>query len=172
MAQSQPLSLPQVIAASGTIFSGTVMKVWSELDASAGFVVTYTTVAVRETVRGLNAKTLTFKQYGGSHNGLNVVVADMSYFAEGEEVIAFLYPASSAGLTSPVGTSEGKLTVRRDPKTGKDFVCGNFLHAKMVESFIEKATLPQTATSGSTPIMEYGRFMSFVRQLAQRNSQE
>ena len=35
-------------------------------------------------------------------------------FRPGEEVIVFLYPESSAGLTSPVGLGQGKFTVRRD----------------------------------------------------------
>ena len=103
-----PLALQQVIAASGFIFSGRVIKVWSDRDAATGFIVTHATVAVQDAVRGANAKHFTFTQYGGSDQGLNVFVADMSYFTAGEEVVAFLYPVSTLGFTSPVGVTEAQ----------------------------------------------------------------
>ncbi|MCI0695744.1 hypothetical protein L0337_27540 [candidate division KSB1 bacterium] len=166
-AQPRSLSLQEVVDAAGAIFSGKVTKVWSEHDAATGFIVTYTQVEVQDAVRGASGGRFTFKQYGGGHGGLRVVVADMSYFSEGEEVVAFLYPASSLGLTSPVGTNEGKLAVRLDPDTGKRMVYGNFLHVKMLEPVLGKSALPLATTTAAAPIMEYGRFISVVRQLAQ-----
>jgi hypothetical protein len=167
LAQHRLLSLQEVVDAAGAIFSGKVTKVWSDRDAATGFIVTCTQVEVQDAVRGASSGRFTFKQYGGSHGGLHVVVADMSYFSEGEEVVAFLYPASSLGLTSPVGTNEGKLVVRLDPGTGKRMVYGNFLHAAMLEPILGKSGLPLAATTMVAPIMEYDRFMSVVRQLAQ-----
>jgi hypothetical protein len=167
-AQHRSLSLQEVVDAAGAIFSGKVTKVWSERDAATGFIVTYTQVEVQDAVRGARGGRFTFKQYGGSHGGLRVVVADMSYFSEGEEVVAFLYPASSLGLTSPVGTNEGKLAIRLDPSTGKRMVYGNFFHARMLEPVLGKSALPLATTTTATPIMEYDRFMSMMRQLAQQ----
>jgi hypothetical protein len=167
-AQHRSLSLQEVVAAAGAIFSGKVTKVWSERDTATGFIVTCTQVEVQDAVRGANGGRLTFKQYGGSHGGLHVVVADMSYFSEGEEVVAFLYPASPLGLTSPVGTNEGKLAVRLDSGTGKRMVYGNFLHARMLEPILGKSALPLAIATTAAPIMEYDRFMSVVRQLAQQ----
>ncbi len=167
-AQLRTLSLQEVVAAAGAIFSGKVIKVWSERDAATDFIVTCTQVEVQDAVRGASGNRFTFKQYGGSYGGLHVVVADMSYFSEGEEVVAFLYPASSLGLTSPVGTNEGKLAVRLDPDTGTRMVYGNFLHVKMLEPVLGKSALPLATTTATAPIMEYDRFMSVVRQLAQQ----
>ncbi|MGH7597263.1 MAG: hypothetical protein ACREOI_12990 [bacterium] len=167
-AQPRSLSLQEVVAAAGAIFSGKVTKVWSERDAVTGFIVTYTQIEVQDAVHGANSGRFTFKQYGGSYGGLRVAVADMSYFSEGEEVVAFLYPASSLGLTSPVGTNEGKLAVHLDPGTGKRMVYGNFLHARMLQPILGKSAPPLATTTTATPIMEYDRFMSVVRQLAQQ----
>ncbi len=167
-AQQRSLSLQEVVDAAGAIFSGKVTKIWCERDAATGFIVTYTQVEVQDAVRGAHGGRFTFKQYGGSHGGLRVVIPDMSYFSEGEEVVAFLYPASSLGLTSPVGINEGKLAVRLDPDTGKRMVYGNFLHVKMLEPVLGKSVQPLATTTMATPIMEYDRFMSIVRQLAQQ----
>jgi hypothetical protein len=167
-AQHRSFSLQEVVASAGAIFSGKVTKVWCERDAATGFIVTCTQVEVQDAVRGANGGRFTFKQYGGSHGGLHVVVADMSYFSAGEEVVAFLYPASSLGLTSPVGTNEGKLLVRLNPDTGQRVVYGNFLHARMLEPILGKSGLTSAATTMAAPIMEYDRFMSVVRQLAQQ----
>jgi hypothetical protein len=169
-AQHRSLSLQEVVDAAGVIFSGKVMKVWSERDPVTDFIVTHAQVAVQDAVRGVNGASFTFKQYGGSHEGLNIFLADMSYFSEGEEVVAFLYPASSLNLTSPIGVSEGKLHVGRDPDTGKKIVYGNFLHAKMLQPLLEKGQPPAATAPAPGPIVEYDRFMAFVRQLAQRNS--
>lgn len=167
LAQHRSLALQEVVDAAGAIFSGKVTKVWSERDATTGFIVTHTQVEVQDALRGANGGRFTFKQYGGRQGGLHVVIADMSYFSEGEEVVAFLYPASALGLTSPVGTNEGKLAVRLDPDTGKRMVYGNFLHARMLQSILGKSAPPLATTATATPIMEYDRFMSVVRQLAQ-----
>lgn len=162
-----PLALRQVIAASGFIFSGQVINVRSEREAATGFIVTHTTVAVQDAVRGANAKHFTFTQYGGSYQGLNVFVADMSYFAAGEEVVAFLYPTSTLGLTSPVGVTEGKFTIQRDPATGKKIVAGNLTQAKMMETAIAKTLPASAASSNLTPLMEYDRFIKLVREMAE-----
>ncbi|MDZ7362865.1 MAG: hypothetical protein ONB46_19410 [candidate division KSB1 bacterium] len=162
LAQSSPLSLQQMVAASGFILSGKVVKVWSERDPASGFIVTNYTVAVEDAVRGVGKGHFTFKQYGGSYNGLNVFVADMSYFSEGEEVMAFLYPASLLGLTSPIGVGEGKLTIQRDRATGKKFVAGNLLHVKMLAPHLDAPT----ASLQTAPLMEYQDFIKLVREMA------
>lgn len=164
-----PLTLQQVVAASGFIFSGKVSKVWSARDAATGFIVTHATVAVQDAVRGSNAKYFTFTQYGGSYQGLNVFVADMSYFTAGEEVVVFLYPASTLGLTSPVGVTEGKFTIQHDPITGKKIVAGNPAQAKMLETSFGKALPIPAAESPLVPLMEYDRFLKLVREMAEDN---
>jgi len=171
LSQSRPLSLPQLVAAAGAIFSGKVINVWSARDPAAGFIVTCSTIAVQDAVRGVSGSRFTFKQYGGSYGGLNVFLADMSYFFEGEEIVAFLYPASVLGLTSPVGTTEGKFLIRRDSKTGNKIVLDNLIHTQMLAPFIGKSSLPDAATATTAPIMEYEKFIAIVRDLAQRHLQ-
>jgi len=163
LAQTSPLTLEQIVSASGFIFSGKVASVWSERDAATGFIVTYSTVAVDEAVRGVNANRFTFKQYGGSYKGQNVFVADMSYFTAGEEVVAFLYPLSKLGLTSPIGVAEGKWTIQRDPATGKKFVAGNLNATKILAE-----TLADAAPAAR---IEYNQFIKLIRTLAARERQ-
>lgn len=114
-------------------------------------------------MRGVSGGQYTFKQYGGSAGGLNVWVADMSYFAVGEEIVAFLYPASALGFTSPIGTSEGKLLIQREVNTGKKMVAGNLLHAKMIASLL--APNARTQTRPAAPAAEYDRLISLVREM-------
>lgn len=163
LAQTQPLTLEQIISSAGFIFSGKITNVWSERDAATGFIVTYSTVAVDENVRGANTNRFTFKQYGGTYQGLNVFAADMSYFTVGEEVVAFLYPLSKLGLTSPIGVAEGKWMVQRDPATGKKFVAGNMFSAK--------AQFSAAAAKAPAARMEYNEFLKLVRTLAARERQ-
>jgi len=162
-AQAPVLTLEQIVASSGFIFSGKVVNVWSEREVATGFIVTYSTVAIDESLRGVNTGRFTFKQYGGSYKGLNVIVADMSYFAMGEEVVAFLYPLSKVGLTSPVGVAEGKWTIQRDPATGKKFVAGNL--------FAAKAPVSAAVAEAPATRIEYNEFLKLVRMLAARERQ-
>lgn len=156
LAQTPTLNLEQLVAASGFIFSGSVEKTWSERDAATGFIVTYSTIAIAESVRGVNTSRFTFKQYGGSYKGQNVFVADMSYFTVGEEVVAFLYPLSKLGLTSPVGVAEGKWTIQRNSATGEKFVAGNLIATKLL------------APAAPPARIEYSQFIKLVRALAAR----
>ncbi len=165
---AQPrLSLQEMVAASGFIFSGKVINLQSARDDATGFIVTYATVAVQDAVRGVTGEHFIFKQYGGSYQGLNVFAADMSYFSVGEEMVAFLYPISALGLTSPIGVAEGKWAIERDPATGKKFVTANLLTVKMLEPYIEAAaTTPKLARR-----MEYASFIKLIREMAARGRQ-
>lgn len=167
-AQTRPLSLQEMVATSGFIFSGKVITLQSARDAATGFIVTCATVAVQDAVRGVTGDHFIFKQYGGSYQGLNVFVADMSYFSVGEEVVAFLYPISTLGLTSPLGVAEGKWTIERDPATGKKFVAANSLTAKMLEPYVEA---PAMNAKAAAQRMEYEPFIKLIREMAARDRQ-
>lgn len=163
-AQISPLTLEQTVAASGFIFSGKITNVWSEREALTGFIVTYYTVAIDESIRGVNTSRFTFKQYGGIYKGQHVIVADMSYFTIGEEVVAFLYPLSKLGLTSPVGISEGKWNIQFDSVTGKKFVVGN--------PSATKIQAPDQKIFAALPMKtEYKQFMESIRALAASETQ-
>jgi len=163
-AQPPPLSLQEMVATSGFIFSGKVINLQSARDAATGFIVTAATVAVQDAVRGVKGDRFIFKQYGGSYQGLNVFVADMSYFSVGEEVVAFLYPISARGLTSPIGVAEGKWAIERDPATGKKIVAANSLTAKMLEPYVDTNTRLARR-------MEYASFIKLIREMAARGRQ-
>jgi hypothetical protein len=69
------------------------------------------------------------------------------------------------GLTSPVGTTEGKFLIRRDAATGKKTVVGNPQQEKMLSLFAGKSPSPDATTA---PIMDYDEFIAVVRDLVQR----
>jgi hypothetical protein len=71
-------------------------------------------------------------------------------------------------VTSPIGTIEGKLSIQRDPQTGKRIVLGNLLQAKMLEPFAGKTHLSVMKDEQSTVTMEYDHFMALVRDMAAR----
>jgi len=166
-AQTPPLSLQEMVSTSGFIFSGKVINVQSARDAATGFIVTGATVAVQDAVRGVTGDRFIFRQYGGSYQGLNVFVADMSYFSVGEEVVAFLYPISALGLTSPLGVTEGKWAIERDPATGKKFVAANSPAAKLLEPYVDAAA----TNTRLARRMEYASFIKLIREMAARDRQ-
>lgn len=83
----------------------------------------YVTVKVEEMLKGAPAETFTFMQFSGlmpaegSAKGLSAAqsLPDVPAYRVGEELVLFLYPPSKVGFTSPVGGSQGKFLVRRQP---------------------------------------------------------
>lgn len=98
--------LPSRIAvqSSGTIFSGTVLRV--EHLRPAGFPgVTQVTFRVESAIRGArNGQSITVREWAGLWNS-------GERYRTGERVLLFLYPKSKLGLTSPVGGPSGRYEV-------------------------------------------------------------
>jgi hypothetical protein len=91
-------------------------------------IVTHVTVRVRETWKGREETTFSFMQFGDASSSSRPAqsgerirsprIPGLPTYRVGEEVLLLLYPASDAGLTSPVGGMAGKIPIRRDPKAG------------------------------------------------------
>ncbi len=113
-----PLNLPQIVEDAGKIFVGKCTEVKSGKDPESQLVVTWITFKVSRGIKGDVQETETIKQIGGSHEGLTVSTFTPK-FKVGEEVLLFVYPPSSVGLTSAVGLNQGKFLVYSDKETGK-----------------------------------------------------
>ena len=117
------LSLDQIIDDSATAFQGTCLGNRTELDAKTGFVVTYTTFAVHDALKGTLGATHEIKQVGGelpaAAGGLRYRVIGVPKFRPGAEYVVFLAGKSSIGFSSPIGLSQGRFDVRREGALAK-----------------------------------------------------
>ena len=113
-----PMSLPQIVEDAGKIFVGKCTEVKSGKDPESRFIVTWTTFEVSQRIKGEVGETETIKQIGGTHEGITLT-SFTPKFRVGEEVLLFVYPESSLGLTSAVGLDQGKFNIYTDRKTGK-----------------------------------------------------
>ena len=110
-----PISLQRMTAAADLIFHGKVVASEVRHDPASGRVVTLTTFAVIEIIKGETGETHTIKQIGGHLPGSNVrqVIQGVPGFSTGREYVVFLPRASSLGFSSPIGLSQGKFDVQR-----------------------------------------------------------
>lgn len=78
------------------------------------------TMSVTKMIKGRPASTLTFRQFLWDARDSSV----FSSYKQSGELLIFLNPVSSYGLTSPVGLEQGRFRVLRDPKGGQYVVNG------------------------------------------------
>ena len=113
------LNLVDLLRRSTSIVTGKVTGITEGVDAN-GLPYTEVTVAIRETIRGTESGSYTFRQFGlqtprPSADGTKIMMpAPESFprYAEGEEVMLFLYkPASMTGLRTTTGMVQGKFTL-------------------------------------------------------------
>lgn len=123
-----PLYLDQIIDTSTVAFEGTCIDNRTERDPDTGFVVTYTTFAVRDVLKGDVGFTHVIKQIGGKlpDGGLQYEVKGVPRFTPGDDYVVFLAGVSSAGFSSPIGLSQGNFAVlgqgaQRKVGNGRDF---------------------------------------------------
>jgi hypothetical protein len=119
-----PLYLDEIVDTSAVAFDGTCIENRIERDQATNFIVTYTTFAVSDVLKGaVPGTTYTIKQIGGTIPGeRSFRIEGVPTFAIGEEYIVFLAGVSSAGFSSPIGLQQGKFTVRDGlVSNGRDF---------------------------------------------------
>jgi len=123
-----PLYLEEMIDTSAAVFQGTCTANRTERDAETGFVVTRTTFAVHDVLKGSVGNVHAIKQIGGTipEEKLEYRVEGVPQFTEGEEYIVFLAGVSAAGFSSPIGLQQGKFSVKsgsagRQVRNGRDF---------------------------------------------------
>ena len=123
----RPAEFDELVDHAALVIEGEVTANRSEREAS-GTVVTYTTFAVRDVVKGTVGGTHTIKQLGGTVNdgGPNLRIDGVPRFVVGQTYVVFLPGTSSAGFSSPVAMQQGRFGVSnrgngRRVMNGRDF---------------------------------------------------
>lgn len=173
-ASVRPLQLGQIIDDAAVAFQGTCVDNRTEREAATGFVVTFTTFAVKDVLKGSVPATYTIKQIGGqmpAAGEMSFRVDGVPTFAIGQDYVVLMAGVSSAGFSSPIGLGQGKFSVHKDPAgakvaNGRDF-------REMVTS-IPAAVLPPTTKAalaeGGKPVksLDLDEFKQLVRAHAGR----
>lgn len=108
-----PLQLDEIIDTASVAFQGTCTANRTEREAQTNLVVTYTTFAVKDVLKGAVQTTHVIKQIGGKmpEGEMSYRVEGVPSFVVGEEYVVLLAGVSSAGFSSPIGLAQGKFTV-------------------------------------------------------------
>ena len=122
------VALNEVIDSAAIVFQGTCTGNRIERDTTTNLIVTYTTFAVSDHLKGDVSSVHTIKQIGGEMPAgeLSFKVSGVPNFVVGEEYVVFLAGVSAAGFSSPVGLAQGKFFVQTIPagkqvSNGRDF---------------------------------------------------
>lgn len=108
------LQLDEIIDTAAVAFEGTVIETHSEKDAASGQIVTYTTFAVTDVLKGNVGAKHTIKQLGGQVGDLNFKVTLQQKYVPGQSVVVFLYGKSNLGFSAPVGIAQGNFPIVQD----------------------------------------------------------
>ena len=119
--QVRSLNLEEMVQRSGRIFSGRCVQVRVAEDPGTHQKATFVTFAVVRAVKGVGHPRLTIKILGdqGWQGRRESGLEGAPRYAEGEEVILFLYGESRSGFTSPVGFGQGIFSVVPDKRGGR-----------------------------------------------------
>ena len=112
------LSLEQLSQASSAIVRGRVVSQESRLSANGKQVVTLTTIAVEQSMKGRPSATLVVEQPGGAVGNRRVRVAGTIQFRPETRYMLFLEPSTSGeGRFRMVGMLQGAYRILRDERT-------------------------------------------------------
>ncbi len=115
------LDLESLVANSQQIVDGTVTRVQPKVEN--GKVYTYTTIAVKEGLKGAQAgDTVTVRQLGGRTDDLATWVPGIPDFQAGERVIVFLEKANAHAMPVVTGMSQGKFHIALGPDNVTPYV--------------------------------------------------
>jgi len=101
-ASSRSLNLIQMTEAAGSIVSGRVLEVRHTIDSNTRLPVQIVSLVVQQRLKGDGGETFVFKQFDDQTGA----------YAECDDVLLFLYPASRLGLTSAVGLGQGNFRMK------------------------------------------------------------
>src|SRR3972149_4736345 len=117
------LSLEQLSQASSAIVRGRVLSQESRLSADGKQVVTLTTIAVEQSMKGRPPATVVVEQPGGAVGNRRVRVAGTIQFRPETRYMLFLEPSTSgAGRFRMVGMLQGAYRILRDERTQEERV--------------------------------------------------
>lgn len=133
------MSLEEITGQAEVIVLGTVESAESAWSSDGRIIVTRTTVSVERPLLGGPRARVIVETPGGRVGDQTMIASGAPVFHPGERVILFLEPAgeqrpvaagrsgprpspSGAALHAVVGWNQGRMSVRRDPRTGRDQV--------------------------------------------------
>ncbi|MGH9404139.1 MAG: hypothetical protein ACRD2P_18805 [Terriglobia bacterium] len=117
------LSLDQLTQASSAVLQGHVVSQASQWNAQHTEIVTLTTVAVDQNVKGNTPSTVVVEQLGGTVGRLHVAVPGTMHFSPQARYELFLQPsAANASHFLLVGMREGAYRIYTDPETRQERV--------------------------------------------------
>lgn len=165
----RPLYLEQLVEDAALAFQGSCIGNRSERDGQTGLIVTYTTFAVQEVLKGAAPPVHTIKQIGGRLAGEASTVEGVPQFTPGELYVVLLAGVSAAGFSSPVGLAQGSFAVLAGPSglqvsNGRDFRHSTSSRSAQLLPPAAQAGLAQAAA----PVERIGLddFKQFVRRQA------
>jgi hypothetical protein len=173
----EPLSLIEIVQASGKVFEGECIAERTGRDPDTGLLATWYDFKVIDGIHGDLGETVTVKQYGGSDGEISVY-SPVAKYEPGERVILFLYGESEVGFSSAIGFSQGKFSVQEHPETGIRTVT-NGMPALTLFKEMDVALAPYGA-SGKMAVgperlnasrLEHREFLDLVRELVEREKE-
>ncbi len=105
------MDLPELVATADSIVQGQVDSVETRWENRTAY--TYVSVRVDDPLKGDRRRTILIRQLGGRIGALNVYVAGMPVFSEGDQVIVFLRDRAN-GTFDVVGLNQGKYAIVND----------------------------------------------------------
>ena len=161
------LFLDELIDGAAIAFQGTCTENRTQRDEK-GIIVTYTTFAVSDVLKGVVGSSYTIKQIGGAIPGESVQfkVYGVPTFAVGQGYVVFLPGVSASGFSSPVGLSQGRFTIAQDAggpqvTNGRDF---GELTSRMAPGAAARAPQASAAPNGPQTRLNLQDFKALVRQ--------
>lgn len=158
-----PLYLDELIDGAAIAFQGTCTENRTQRDLN-GMIVTYTTFAVTDVLKGEVGASHTIKQIGGTipGEGVQFKIQGVPTFAVGQSYVVFLPGVSSAGFSSPVGLTQGRFSIAEGTvSNGRDF---GDLTARMAPGGAARGPQSGVVPDGPQPRLDLGAFKSLVRQ--------
>lgn len=129
------MSLEEIAAQADVVVLGTVESITSSWSDDGRMIVTRASIAVERALKGGPRAGVVVETPGGRVGDVALVASGAPVFRVGERVVLFLEPAGEKGagpgasgggagpsLHAVVGWNQGRMTVRRDPRTGRDLV--------------------------------------------------
>ena len=148
------MSMQQLTQASSDIVQGHVVSQVSQWNAAHTGIITTTTVAVSQNLKGNAASTVEIHQFGGTVGPVTqTIMGDISFRPEGEYVL-FLEPDSASGYHL-VGMSQGAYPVYEDDTAHNERVILPMTQAS-IQSMVSGGGNP----SGTVPLIGFHKYVS------------
>ena len=129
-------ALDELVDQAATVVRGSVVSAAIEPHPQLSNLQTVVvTVSVAKVLKGESAKILTFRQFVWDPHD----AADAAGYRKGGELLLFLNPVSTYGLTSPVGLDQGRFRIFRDAK-GKAFAVNGRANVALFDHVLSKAS--------------------------------